>query len=453
MTISKLADVSVRQDGIASTQSRPCDRIDAARFGLTLTTIVVAMALGGSARPLLAIPIDICAAALLGVVVLRPLPAVPGLRLAIAFIAAVTVLVVAQLVPLPIDLWRTLPGRDLPFAILYAVGIAPDVHAMSLDPEATLSIGLQAVVPVALFLAVVQTGARARWWLVITVIAIGCVSGLLGVLQLSSDDFYLYDTPHRGAAIGLFANRNHQALLMQVTLLLLTGWMGSMRLPLPIRLAILAVLPLFAILTVVTTSRAGTLLLAGTLPIAGLLLFHGHGLRRRWIIVLAAAATIALALLALSPQAEFVFARFGGIENDDTRLVFLQETMVAIRRFWPLGSGLGTFVPVYAGIEDLDKINAYIANHAHNDYVELALETGISGVILIAAFVAILIERTLVTVRSGGNILPLSALVCIAVTLLHSTVDYPLRTFTVLTPFAMALGLLYPAIRPDASRP
>ena len=52
----------------------------------------------------------------------------------------------------------------------------------------------------------------------------------------------------------------------------------------------------------------------------------------------------------------------------------------------PLGAGLGTFVPVYAMFEKPEKLSLFYVNRAHNDVLELWLETGVLGLILMVLF-------------------------------------------------------------------
>src|SRR5262249_12224840 len=56
----------------------------------------------------------------------------------------------------------------------------------------------------------------------------------------------------------------------------------------------------------------------------------------------------------------------------DARIPFARTTIEAAIAYMPLGSGLGTFVPVYAMFEKpQDTIIDTFANHAHNDLLEL----------------------------------------------------------------------------------
>ncbi len=86
--------------------------------------------------------------------------------------------------------------------------------------------------------------------------------------------------------------------------------------------------------------------------------------------------------------------------------------------------------------------------------MEIILETGLPGLILLLLFVAWWGSRAFVIWRSP-NAAELARAACIAsaAILLHSLVDYPLRTAAIATSMAMALALMAePARRRDQVR-
>jgi O-antigen ligase len=86
-------------------------------------------------------------------------------------------------------------------------------------------------------------------------------------------------------------------------------------------------------------------------------------------------------------------------------------------------------------------------NHAHNDFLEVALETGVFGIALMLAFLAWFGRRAWAawrTDREGANLARAATLAIVAV-LGFSLVEYPLRTSAMAVIFAMSCAFLLPA--------
>ena len=128
----------------------------------------------------------------------------------------------------------------------------------------------------------------------------------------------------------------------------------------------------------------------------------------------------------------------------------------AAQGYLPLGSGVGSFEVVYGGVEPLTQVSPIFFNHAHNDYLELWLETGLAGAALFALFASWLAWRSVRIWRrriaAGGGSLAAACTLLIGLLLAHSAVDYPLRTQTLAVLFAFACATIA-AWRPDADPP
>ena len=98
--------------------------------------------------------------------------------------------------------------------------------------------------------------------------------------------------------------------------------------------------------------------------------------------------TIAMAIV-LSSQFALVriLDRFELDAGSDGCVAIVRNTISAAQTYMPFGSGLGTFVPVYQSFEMAADIAATDVHHAHNDLLELWLETGIAGPALLVLFV------------------------------------------------------------------
>lgn len=121
-------------------------------------------------------------------------------------------------------------------------------------------------------------------------------------------------------------------------------------------------------------------------------------------------------------------------------------TVEAIKDTFPAGTGLGSFPQVYRTYENQHAVGSELVNHAHNDYLEFVLELGLPALLLILAFVAWWAIRTFGIWRASakGADLGRAGSVVILVVLLHSMVDYPIRTSAVAVVFAVACALMLP---------
>ena len=85
---------------------------------------------------------------------------------------------------------------------------------------------------------------------------------------------------------------------------------------------------------------------------------------------------------------DIMLTRFEGDPLEDLRVPLAGTTFEAALRSLPFGTGLGSFVPVYAVVEKESDVFAGFANRAHNDLAEILLETGLFGLVLLVAFLA-----------------------------------------------------------------
>jgi O-antigen ligase len=96
-----------------------------------------------------------------------------------------------------------------------------------------------------------------------------------------------------------------------------------------------------------------------------------------------------------------ILSRFEADPLEDLRVPLAGTTIEAALRSLPFGAGLGSFVPVYGVVEKESDIFAGFANRAHNDLAEILLETGVFGLILLAAFLAWFFPRWYCRERSS----------------------------------------------------
>jgi O-antigen ligase len=372
------------------------------------------------------------------------------------WIATAAVLLVAvQLLPLPLDFWAKLGGRAGLAADYRLLGFAPGWLPASVTPYRSFETLLSLIPPAALFCAMVRLNAYRASWLCAALLG-GPVAGImLGALQVTSSDplhspWYLFPEVNFGVATGFFANANHMATLLVISLPFLAALAASARSGgKQLQSSMLLVAAVAALVVIVGValngSLAGYALVLPALAAAALILLPQGSRLKLW--TGAAAGLLLVAALALigTGQASRIAGNAGASESVGSRSEMLGVTSRAMAEFMPLGSGLGSFQPVYRMYEDAAAVTPTYVVHAHNDYAELALELGIGGIALMAAFLWWWGRAALGAWRGRvGSNQPFAraASVASAIILAHSLVDFPLRTAAISTCFAMCLALL-----------
>lgn len=383
---------------------------------------------------------------------------------------ALVLIVVLQLVPLPPGVWDSLPGRDLARAALALTGSADEWRPLSLDPEATRRVAATLLLPAAILFGLLGSTRREILLVVTGIVIAAGVSALVGALQLTLGTpgwLTFYDGPNPGTASGVFANPNHHAtLLVSATLLLALLIRTAERAPTrasprgpggffhPAWLA----LPFFIVMILATGSRAGMILLLIAAPGALLISLRG-GSPLLWIGAMGAVAMLIGLTVLFSPTGNLLAIGQSFVFSDDGRYALLPDVVYTLQQYWPWGSGLGTFVPVFAPNENLDIAGAGYVNHAHNDFLEWLIETGLPGAIWLLVAVGLLAYRLVTVAINRGQLrqTQFAAVVTGALILLliglHGLADYPVRILANTAVAAVAVGLMFAPLTEAPPRP
>ena len=377
------------------------------------------------------------------------------------FIAALVVIILQQ-VPLPSS-WLASNARARIAEGFSVLGRSVPRLPISVTPYESLATMLCLIPPVAMFLVIVRVKAFRRSWLTAALLA-GTITGImLGAVQAASASqstrWYLYPQTNVGLGVGFFANANHMATILVISLPFIGALAavgrrrGTQRYSALVMVLAAAVL-LIAVGIALNGSIAGYVLALPVLASSALIVLGPTSALRRFASIVATLSIVAaIAALAITSVGG------GKIGRDATsavqsREVILATTGRAIADYMPLGSGLGSFVRVYRLYESPDAVTSEYVIHAHNDYVELALELGIPGVLLIAAFLAWWIAAVWAVWRNDqGGPFARAASIASGAILVHSLVDFPLRTAAISTCFAMCLALMADRRQPPARVP
>jgi len=385
----------------------------------------------------------------------RAVIAVPGARAMLAIAAAIVALVVVQLVPLPYGWWSALPGRDVAVAMLAAGPGGTPWHALSQDPQATLQSAFMLLPAAGMLTVGLMLDRVALRGLLLLLLALAAVSLMLGWLQLIAgidSNLYLYGDQRELVSIGLFSNRNHQADLLclgalaaGIALYFFAPAQDGIRRH-RFAMACGAVV-LFGAGVAATGSRTGAgLFLAVAVVAVALSLAERRGRRRArrraLLVALAALLTIAVGWLLVGQP----LARLG--PSDDLRFAIWPNAWYLARSLWPVGGGFGTFAPSYQQVESLGSVTPLLINAAHNDYLQLLIEGGAVALAIVAAFLAWLAVQARRIARAPAGRAGWFGLAGVALLLIHSAVDYPLRTEALSTIFVLLCLVINAASHP-----
>jgi O-antigen ligase len=136
-------------------------------------------------------------------------------------------------------------------------------------------------------------------------------------------------------------------------------------------------------------------------------------------------------MVATSPILEGLGVTSFGDEGDLSRQGIWRVTGNILQEHALLGTGLGTFTEVFRLYETGDGLTTNFVNNAHNDYLQISVEWGVPGLLIVAAALLLfcrLFIRTWLRRQDQGYRLRRAASVSLLTLILHSMVDYPSRT-------------------------
>ena len=359
-------------------------------------------------------------------------------------------LILIQLVPLPPAIWSHLPARQFAVDGFRLLGQPLPWMPLSLSPADTVATAMALLPPLAMLALILRLGAYRDDWLVVALLIATAISVALGVMQVRGDgmQYYLYPYNSWGTASGLFANGNHMATLLLVGLPLLVA-IGARRWrkhPKPNDRLLTATMAggaavVLALGTAVNQSLALLLIGAPVVGAAALQLIPAGRVRLGRL----AAILSVLFLAGIAAMAIMVSAQTSSSNRTSVtiRADIWSHSSRVIADQGLVGSGIGTFPKLYPLYEAPATIERTYINHAHNDYLELGIEGGIPAIILMLLFLGWWGGRAFAIWRSPDAAeMARAACIASAAILLHSLVDYPLRTAAIATSMAMVLALM-----------
>lgn len=384
------------------------------------------------------------------------------IRVPLALLCALASWMILQLVPLPADFWSKLPGRDLVFQMDKLLGEGDRWRPISMTPLLTLNSLLSLILPLTALVVAAATPANQRirlWW---AIWAFGLASAVLGLLQFMAGEgsvFYLYRITNEGSLVGLFSNRNHNALLLCASILS-AGWLLANQLRQKKRHMLLVPalagsIILFLLMVLIIGSRLGLICGMASLVTVSVVIRAGFGKRskavnqiparprasqqgnvRRLALGMLPFVVIALtgALFYLSDRANAINRLVDGDGVEEIRVAALPTVVDLATQQWLGGAGFGSFANMFQIVEPDSLLRPPYFNQAHNDWLQLPIEGGLPAMlILLAALIWIgSLLVAIVRARSKAGSMSLMEGATLAVAFgcfaVGSAVDYPLRT-------------------------
>lgn len=121
--------------------------------------------------------------------------------------------------------------------------------------------------------------------------------------------------------------------------------------------------------------------------------------------------------------------------EDGTRLDLNKEAAIMAYKYFPYGSGVGSFENIYTSIASSNETIGVFFKHVHNDWFQLIIEIGIFFI-----FLFIIVLLSIFNSRKNDKIFIMSLMIIISLSI-HSLVDYPLRTYNMAILFAFSMAI------------
>jgi len=359
--------------------------------------------------------------------------------------------VALQWLPMPLGWVAALSPRA---GELHALAGEASTATLSIDPHATKVFWLKSLAwALAFTLTLLVVSSRRRLiWLCYVIVAAGLVQAIYGALMhLSGTNLVVLDTPiaHASQASGFYVNRNHLAGLLEMTLAVGIGLMiGQLedhgprtwkqfvrdvaKLMLSRKAPLRILLVVMVVALVMTRSRMGNTAFFTSLLVAGAVgLILSRYATRSTVVFIASLIVIDIFIVGAWFGVDKTIQRIEQTTAGDVR-ERVDPAIYAVRILddypW-FGSGGGTFYNAYPRYRGADILPYY--DHVHNDYMQFATETGILGLVLLAAIVLLSFFAAVLALSRRRD--PLARGVAFGVVMgvtalaIHSTVDFNLQ--------------------------
>lgn len=355
-----------------------------------------------------------------------------------------------QFVPLPANFVKMLSPTS---AEMHMLSGPSEWMTISVDPYASLTSWFKCLAYVVLFgisLLVIENSRRLKL-VAYTLVLSGLVQAFYGSFMTLSGieyGFFVKKYAYLGNATGTFVNRNHLAGYLELCIAsgigLMISMLGDSRAVttrqklrnllgaiLGEKFRVRLFLAVMVIALVLTHSRMGnTAFFSSMLVAGGLALILMKQAPRSMVVLLVSLMLIDIFIVGTWFGVEKVVNRIEStsMAHDSGRVDVNEVSLKILKDYEITGSGGGSFYTVFPRYRTAD-IAAYY-DHAHNDYMEFAVEYGIAAV-LPGMMVLFSLAAALLAVNRRRNGLmrgmAFSSMMGIFALMIHSSVDFNLQ--------------------------
>jgi len=200
------------------------------------------------------------------------------------------------------------------------------------------------------------------------------------------------DTAYSSAWNGIFAQKNDFArIVVLAAIVILTK---TRRVPWNV---ITAVATLTIAYALIAASRSVTALVV--LTSMWVLMLGFQVCRRRWRALIPIGVICALIISCLAPLLSHQNTLFGWLDRDSTltgRTIIWAESLTSIAKQPILGYGYSAFWDASPEAMRIDKVVKWQVPHAHNAYIDLTLQLGLTGLVLFLVVYCVAVRRAAV---------------------------------------------------------
>lgn len=315
-------------------------------------------------------------------------------------------------------------------------------------------------------LTLVNTGKRLRYTLIV-ISAAGVFQAIYGALEVLSGLQYslVFKLPVSHIATGSFVYKNHYANFLLLCLSAAIGYMiaslrvrsGSsprerlrriVRFWLSNKVLFRIGTIIMVIALVMSRSRMGNsaFFIAMTITATlGLMYFKPR--QKSYVVLFISMLVIDILIVSSLFGLKQVQQRIEQTNlTQESRDEVITDALPLLSQYGIIGTGGGTFYTVYPQVQS-DSIQHFY-DHAHNEYLQFAIEFGVVGAAFIAALVLLCAKSALNAMRHRRHPLPrgtaFATVMAVIGMALHSTVDFPLQApaNTAIFIILLALGAL-----------